>query len=303
MPDGPTLRRVPIRLSWLVALSLPVACGIGGGGETEELRRGFEGVPLPILVHLEPGAEVGKGVPIGWTHRVVRSVPSLASGDLETLPGSAEETATRFRTVITAEVVGQGTRAEPYRLARVGVGNAVPVDGRELVVSTTGPREVMEVLGVVDRVVLLTAESTLKRGILASRSPTFALFRTPTVLVVDGEHREVDLHYAILVDPRTGSLSTLCWPRPEGDSKAPESLVRLAPGLSFDAKLDVRVTRRIGPAAVAWSFALIGPPPGPRIRMSASEASLLTEPAPPKQLGSLLRRLAETASPSTSPSS
>lgn len=290
MSDNSAISRVPIRLIWLVALSLPVACGIGGG-KIASFQTGAEGTPLPMLVHLEPGVEVGEGAPKGWTHRVVRSVPSLSSGDLDSLPGSAEETATRFRTVITAEVVGRGTRADPYRLARVGVGNAVPVGGRELVVSTTGPREAMDVLGMVDRVVLLTAESTLNRGVLAVRSPTFALFRTPTIMVVNGEHQEVHLHYAILIDPRTGSLSTLCWPRHEGESKAPESVVRLAPGLSFDAKLDARVTRRIGPVAVAWSFALIGPPPGIRIPLRESEEPLITEPETAEQFEPFLRRL------------
>ena len=78
---------------------------------------------------------VDAGPPEGWSHRVIRSRPKLASGELASLPESAQVTATLLRTVITVDVVGRGSA---YRLARVGVGNAVPVGGREVVVTSDG---------------------------------------------------------------------------------------------------------------------------------------------------------------------
>ena len=283
----------PRRSLWMVLLSLPISCGSGDGGTADQDRP--VSVPLPRLVHLAPGAEVGQGPPSGWSHRVVRLVPRLVSGDLNALPESASVTATRFRTVITADVV-RPTRATPfYRLDRVGVGNALPVGDRELVVTSTQPREAIETIGVVDRVVLITAEAKLKRGVLVARSPTFGLFRTPTVLVIQGKHRDVELYYAMLVNRATGALTTFCWPQPNGDRSPPDSVVRLAPGLSFEARLDARITRRIGPAAVSWSFAMLEPPPGDRVTVPEGVAQVLVEPTRPDRLEQVLRVLATSA--------
>ncbi|WP_152051468.1 hypothetical protein [Tautonia marina] len=281
-----------VRITCLAMLSLPIACGSGDAAP----RLPVEPLALPELVHLEPGAEVGQGPPGGWTHRVVRSVPRLVSGDLEALPESASATATRFRTVITAEVEPPGPRGRSARLIRVGVGNAVPVGDRELVITRLGPREAFETLGVVDRVVLIAAEAKLNRGRLIARSPTFALFQTPTVLVVEGRHREVDLHYALLVDPASGALTTLCWPKFGENPSPPDAILRLAPELSFDAQLDAQITRRIGPAPVSWSFAMTGPPPGDRIPLSDAEASALVTLKAVDRLEPLLRSLAEKPS-------
>ncbi|WP_169975801.1 hypothetical protein [Tautonia rosea] len=287
-----------VRMIWLSILSLSMACGNGDAAN----RVPGEPLVLPFLVHLEPGAEVGLGPPEGWTHRVVRSVPRMVSGDLAQLPDSASATATRFRTVITAEVEPPGPRKQSARLVRVGVGNAVPVGDQELVVTRLGPREALETLGVVDRVVLIAAESKLKRGRLIARSPTFALFRTPTVLVVEGRHREVELHYALLVDPDSGALTTLCWPQPDNDWSPPEAIIRLAPGLSFDAQLDARITRRIGPAPVSWSFAMNGPPPGNHILLSGTDAAALVDPLTDDRLEERLRTMAKRAVQTIDPS-
>ncbi|RUL87438.1 hypothetical protein [Tautonia sociabilis] len=258
------------RWSALACLAGLVVCGEGGGAVPRE-----ETGPLPELVRLEPGAEVSQGPPRGWSHRVMRSVPRLSTGDLADLPESAGATATRFRTVIAAEVVADPRSGA--RLARVGLGNAVPVGELELVVTPEGPKAVLRRLGVVDRVVLLAAQAKLDQGVLLARSPTFALSRNPTVLVVDGEHRETALCYAILVDPDTGALTTLCWPIP-GPGEPLESVTLLAPGLSFDAPIDVRATRRVGPVVVSWSFALGSPPPGRRIDLPGPIARVLARP-------------------------
>lgn len=274
MARGPAVRSASLAV--LGAASLLVA---GGQGTRTLEDRPSTPRPLPGLVHLAPGAEVGQGPPIGWDARVVRSVPRLASGDLGDLPRSAAATATRFRTVIAADVAGSARSG--YRLARVGVGNAVPVGDRELVVTPGGPDEALDAIPLVDRVVLIAAERKLAEGSIAARTPTFALFRTPTVLAVDGEHRDLDLCYALLVDPGTGTLSSFCWPSPTGPSPPPGSVLLLPPDLTFDAALDARATRRIGPLAVSWSFALTSPPPGLRVEVPPSIAPGLALPDGP----------------------
>jgi hypothetical protein len=78
----------------------------------------------PRLVHLDPGSRlVGQSAPQGWTHLVMKSVPNLATGDLDTVSSQAFETARRIRPVIVADI----RRSEPefgssYYLARGGWG-------------------------------------------------------------------------------------------------------------------------------------------------------------------------------------
>src|SRR4051812_26902254 len=73
------------------------------------------------LVLLAPGTQVDRTLPPGWTHLVIKSVPRLASGDLDTLPKMATTTATLFRTVLLADVrpVGEGPDRR-FVLRRIG---------------------------------------------------------------------------------------------------------------------------------------------------------------------------------------
>jgi len=213
----------------------------------------------PKLVHLAPGASVKERAPVGWTYRAIRSIPRLASGDLESLPETAAETASLFRTVIAVKVIRRG---ESFELARVGVGNAIPVGQREVVVTDKGPEDALATLGFVDRVVLKEAEVQLNRGRLVAHTSTFALYRAPSTLLVGGKHVAIDLSYALLVNPRSGALTTLTWAVPTGVRAAVSKVIELPPSLTFEAALDVKVTQWLGPVPLAYSFAMTSLPPG-----------------------------------------
>jgi hypothetical protein len=239
------------------------------------------------LVPLEPGAVVDEGPPRGWTHRIIRSIPRLATGDLASLPASASATATLFRTIIAAQVVEQGGA---YRLARIGVGNAVPVRGREVIVTPDGPPEALATLGLVERIVLQEAERKLAEGRLACATATFALYRTPTVLRAGERHVDAVLNYALLVEPRSGALTTLVWA-----GGRPREIVALPANLTFDAALDVRASRKVGPLPVAWSFALDALPPGRTIAVPPALAEALSDTASPAEIERALRGLLRDA--------
>ena len=231
---------------------------------------------LPRLVHLAPGTTVDGTLGEGWAARVVRSVPRLASGALATLPESAKTTATLFHTAILADVARD---RDGYALRRIGVGNAVPSGGREVVVTPEGPAEVRASLSTVERIVANAAFDELSRGRLAARTPTFTLFRTPARLVIDGEHKAVDLYYAILVDPVSGAVRTLNWATLPGKPAPPRRLTELAPDLAFDCPLDVAVDGKIGPVNVSWSFAMASLPPGRKVDVPADLARLIESTA------------------------
>jgi len=216
------------------------------------------GERLPTLVHLAPGLAVGDGPPPGWSHLVVKAVPRLASGDLDTLPGSARATATTFRTVIAADVRRSGPGGS-FVLARVGLAIAVPgpTPGVDLAVGAGGAGAD---LGAVDRLVLVRALAELDRGRLVARTPTFGLLRTPVVRLEGGRHRAAWLCYAIAVAADTGELRAFVW----WDGRDPgASITALAPSTVFDCALDVQAGRILGSSlAVSWSFAMAAAPPG-----------------------------------------
>ncbi len=230
----------------------------------------------PRLVHLAPGTAVDGALSGGWTGRVIRSVPRLASGAIATLPDSARASATLFRTTILAEVDrGRGG----FVLKRVGVGNAVPFGGRDVVVTPEGPAEVRGSLSTVERIVANAAFDEISRGRLPARTPTFALFRTPARLVIDGAHKAVDLYYAILVDPASGAVRTLVWATLPGKAAPPGRLTALPPDFTFDCPLDVAVDGRIGPLNVSWSFAMAAHPPGRKVVVPPDAARLIESTA------------------------
>jgi hypothetical protein len=262
----------------------------GPGSADDRGKRPPEEAPdRPMLVHLWPGTSVAAPRPAGWTDRVIRSAPRLASGELDTLPGSAARSATLFRTVILADVA---SGAHGYVLRRVGIGNAVPFEGREVVVTADGPKEVRAALSTIERIVANAADAELRRGRIVASTPTFALFRGPTHLALAGRHRDVDVNYAILVDPATGVLQTLIWSSLPGNPDPPRTVTSLDPDLAFDCRLDVAVSARVGPLPLAWSFAMAALPPGRTVEVPVATARTFNG-EDPEALESLLRDLSK----------
>jgi hypothetical protein len=229
-------------------------------------------IEKPRLVMLAPGTVVDGDLSSDWSDRVIRSVPRLASGKTATLPVSAKNAATLFRTVILADVARE---REGYRLRSVGVGNAIPFSGREVVVTPDGPDDARETLSTIESIVCKKAFEELGRGRLVAATPTFALLLTPARLVVRGKHEEVDLYYAMIVDPKSGDVRTLNWATLPGQHKPPVQVTLLPSDAAFDCGLDVTVTRKLGPWSVAWSFAMASLPPGRRIAVTPGASDVI----------------------------
>ncbi len=247
------------------------------------------------LVPIAPGTLVGDQPPRTWSHLVIKSVPRLASGDLETLPRSAFRTATLIRTVILADVGRSADDPSRFVLRRVGIGLCIPDRSRGDVVVESGRLEEQGVrLGMMEKVVLQSAEAELARGRLSAREPAFALYHGPSVLEVEGVHHKVELFYAFLVDQQSGALRVLLWPETrKGGPPAPARLVELRPNLVFDCPLNVKAQRLLGTVPVSWSFAMENLPPGQPRPMSPDLRRCLVGNAQrrdPERLEQALRR-------------
>ena len=214
---------------------------------------------------IAPGTIVADQPPTSWSHLVVKCLPRLASGDLETLPRSAFRTATLIRTVILADVGRSAADPSSFVIRRIGVGLCVPDPTRgDVVVESGRLRESGVKLGMMEKIVLQSAEAQMALGRLIASGPTFALYRGTTVLQAGQSHQNVELSYAFLVDGRNGALRVLVWPQGarKGGPPAPARLVELRPNLVFDCPLNVKADRLLGTVPVSWSFAMEGLPPG-----------------------------------------
>ena len=166
----------------LLALALVVVPnGLRAGGEDYRAEPGRG--RRAELVRIAPGTLVGDQPPRMWSHLVIKSLPRLASGDLGTLPRSAFRTAALIRTVILADVGRSADDPSRFALRRVGVGLCVPDLSKGDVVVESGRLEESGVkLGMMEKVVLQSAEAELALGRLIARGPAFALYHGPAVL-------------------------------------------------------------------------------------------------------------------------
>ncbi|MDB5352806.1 MAG: hypothetical protein JWN86_4053 [Planctomycetota bacterium] len=224
---------------------------------------------LPVLVLLAPGTVVETAPPPGWSDPVIKSVLNLASGDLNTLPKFAKTTATKFRTVIMADVRRDAER-ERYHLSRVGAGLCLTRDDQDQVISTDSLKEQGVNLGAIDGMVLGRAERALGRSRLSAMTPTFALYDSHVELADDsGAHHSILMRYALVVDPTTGVLRTAYWTMAEksADRLTPESLILLPAKLVFRCGIHVAARRVIGNIAASWGFAMTALPSGTVIPM------------------------------------
>jgi hypothetical protein len=296
-----------LRRGMWIATFMAIVSGVGSVGRCEGSQIGTAVLIAqalvgnqPRLVILSAGTRLGDTPPEGWTHSVLKSIPDLKSGDLDTLPTTATKTATMFRTAILADVQGLGLDKQ-FILARVGIGMCIPGrDGpkEDIVVSSDRLQSLSLKLSTVEQIVLDAAESELADARITARTSTFALLRAPATMVVHGKHKKVDLYYAFCVDPSTGRLRVGVWSMWPANNLIPPSLVfDLAPKTNFDCELDVQAKRLFGTVPYSWSFAMKKLPPGREIKVDKPLGEKLVAVAnrpvsvDPEELEKMLRKM------------
>ena len=246
----------------------------------------MSGLPLPVpparLIQLEAGTRLqGEGPPSGWSHLVIKSIPKLATGDLDTVSEQAFEIAQRIRPLIVADIKPSSSDPESsFHLDRVGVGLCAPgQDGKgDVVVSSSSVEGTRGPWTTKQRLILAAMSFETSHARLTAATSSFALVRTPVTYLVSGAHQKIDLYYALLVDPRTGKLQTLVWP--DSSSASPKdpspSTARRLSSTVFDLPQDVHATRILGSLPVSWSFAIRELPSGIDVAIPPELIALLT---------------------------
>jgi hypothetical protein len=231
--------------------------------------RSTEAAPAARLIQLDAGTQLeGEGPPAGWTHLVLKSIPRLTSGDLDTVSENAHEIAQRIRPLIVADVKRSSDAGNAsFHLDRVGVGLCAPAEdgGGDIVITGSSVQGTRGTWTTKQRLILSAIAYESSRARLAAATSTLALVRTPVTFLASGTHHKIDMCYAVLVDPENGNLQTFVWPdtfKIQAESASPAKARRLVNPV-FDLPQDVYATRILGGLTVSWSFAISGLPDGP----------------------------------------
>ena len=195
------------RLGATVGMAAMVGLMLSGVPDACPDRREARGSEGPGLVMVPAGTAVDGRLPRGWTDRVIRSVPRLASGEIATLPESADGPRPCF-----GPSSSRGSRGSGGNLASTQSVSATRCRSRAARWSsrrtgrpTSGGRSRPSRSSSQHRV--FGAEAFPHRLPDADVRP----LRSPSRLVVQGVHSNVNLYYAVLVDPATGEVATFNW--------------------------------------------------------------------------------------------
>jgi hypothetical protein len=259
--------------------------------------------PIPIIRSIdliEPGTVIDRTPPRGWSHLVLKSQPSLPDDQRRQVSEMTARLATLVFTTTLVNVQSHGTgKDKRYRLARIGLGMGVKINGKDVVVSPDTHARLGANLGLLARQVVSGVYEKQKTCRLVAVGPTLAIMDTPAFMPRGRGHAAAIMRYVFLVDAETGKLETLVW-RIDTDSRGGyEGTVGLIEWLPdrkmINAKLQVDLSEfRLGiPSEKA--FAVTSIPSGQRqfsipdgLRPIAGTARLSGE-----QAGRLTRDLRE----------
>ena len=156
--------------------------------------------------------------------------------------------------MILADVAKPDRAGGDHTLRRIGVGLALPIKGRDTVV-TMGTRERQGVgLSKVSKFALFAMEDDMHQTSLLAGTPTFALVGTRARLKSGASFRKVQLRYAVVLDPQTGAITRAVWPV-DGQKSGP-SMVGLSgePTVTVPSTVTIRRTFGVVPNSITFGM-------------------------------------------------
>jgi hypothetical protein len=180
------------------------------------------------IARIEPGAKIEEGPPEGWSHLVLHAVPRVAEGDVETVSALVNRLVSKFHLTILADVAPTDGPAKRFRLDRVAIGLALPINDIETVITPSTQEKLGAKLGFVDRNALSESEGSLNGVKQVARTSTMLVFDAPSIMRLDKKNRSVTQRHAVLTSPTTGKLATLVWIVDQDEDGAPKLVDNVA---------------------------------------------------------------------------
>ncbi len=161
---------------------------------------------------IKPGTVVGETAPSGWSHLLLKSYPRLDETEKKKVNGLTASLAQIVTTVSVADVQAtQVGNQKKYVLARIGIGIATAIRGRDTIVDPDTHERLGANLGILGAQVLAEVHKKVQEIRLVAVSRTTAIYDTPAFMQKGRGHAEVVLRYAVMVNEDTGQVDTLVW--------------------------------------------------------------------------------------------
>lgn len=229
-----------------------------------------------------PGTLVDNPAGTRWNRVLLLAVPRIARGDTEAVAQAVRERVSRFTLVLLATVRQTGGPAGQARheLAGLGVGYAVPVDGRLTVVAADDLRGAAGI-DFIGQLILAENGRNLAGLTCVGSSDTVQVFDAEAILFREGAHRDYFLRHFIWVEPASGRCSTCIWllsRNAAGSLAVVEEPIRwIRPGTREDRVIHVDASRFLLGVPTRRAFALIDMPPGQALDWSPSLRGIAAE--------------------------
>lgn len=275
------LQTAPTRLVIAALAVLAFACGSDATFAQAETpaRPASAKIPSVDMSHkpvprLQPGIIIGDQQQSGYSDLVTLVLPRLSSGYVNSLPEYAKRYASMFKFTALADVkpVTVNGRTD-YLLDRFGIGFAMDINGKLVVVTPGTANKLGANLGMIDRGVLSGNEDCLDDIIQVARTSRMIIFDAKANFLIGDKHEERILRYFIWASPASGKLGILVWRLKDngrsGYAIDSPSMQLLPAGYREDRQINVSKGGLLSSIPTPDRFALIQIPEGTPVPFSA----------------------------------
>ncbi|WP_146525208.1 hypothetical protein [Novipirellula artificiosorum] len=162
------------------------------------------------LSSLPPGTVLDQANVTPWNRLVLVATPRIASGDVDAISESIRSAVSTFRLTIMARVTND-PQTERHRLADVGIGYSVPVNGKLTVIDSQNTSDLDVSLGFIQKRVLSQSEAHLQKVSVLVRTSTLVVFDVPSIFHRSGKHRDYLNRNLIWIRPESGEVAMASW--------------------------------------------------------------------------------------------
>ncbi len=231
-----------------------------------------------ILTHsavprLAPGIVIGEEQAAGYSDLVTLVRPRLAAGHVDSLPEFSKRYASMFKFTVLANVkeVKRNDRTD-YLLDRVGIGFAMDIGGRTVVVTRETANKLGANLGMIDRSVLGGNEDCLDDIVQVARTSRLIIFDAKSNMLVGDAHQKRMIRHLIWASPATGKIGFLVWQLHDRGSDPCKldgpTMQLLPPGYQEDRQIHVSEGGILSSIPTPDRFAIVTIPQGTPVPMS-----------------------------------
>lgn len=228
-------------LAWLCGLAV-----VPSLLAAEPFPKPFVDTQLRLMPRIQPGTVVSEHQSHGWSELVTMVHPRLAAGAVDAVPDYAASYADLAKFTILADVKQAEVDGRPqYWLDKIGIGFAVDVKGKSIVISSETAEQFGADLGMIGKRVFSGNEECLKDIVQVIRTERLVMFDAESNMTVGEKHEMMVMRYLIWVSPNSGKLGVLVWlldENPDGSYRLVGDTMQLLPSAFHEDRI-IHVTK------------------------------------------------------------